>query len=82
MNEIRVRVYDLTGKAAEKIITVNADTDGPVIIIEEQVMEGRKVVLSGSVIDSTMITSFMINGQPVPLNIPSTLFLRQRILKV
>jgi TolB-like protein/tetratricopeptide (TPR) repeat protein len=67
-NEIRIRVADLTGKTAEKTVTVHADREGPVIIIEEQIMNAGKVILSGFITDGTEITSFMINGQSVPIN--------------
>ncbi len=66
-NDISIRAVDLTGKTAEKTLTVNSDREGPVIIIEEQTMHDGKFVLSGSITDSSDITSFLVNDRPVPL---------------
>lgn len=67
-NEIRVRAADLTGKTLEKVVTVHSDRNGPLIIIEDQMTDGRKVILSGLVTDDTEITSLIINGQALPVN--------------
>jgi hypothetical protein len=68
INEVRIRAVDLTGKAAENTVTIYSDRNGPVIIIEDQVINESKVILSGLVTDDTKITYFIINGQAVPLN--------------
>jgi TolB-like protein len=67
MNEIKVEATDLTGKTTEKLIKVNVDRDGPVIIIEDQKIDGRKAVVSGYLSDSSGITSFIINDKKIPV---------------
>ena len=66
-NEIKVHASDLTGKTTEKIITVIVDRKGPLVTIEEQEIQGNKVIISGFISDSTGIRSFSINGKPVKL---------------
>lgn len=64
-NEIKIFASDLTGKTTEKIITVIVDRKGPLVAIEEQEIQGDKVIISGFISDSTGIRSFTINGKPV-----------------
>ncbi len=65
LNKISIRVSDLTGKITERILQVHSDRDGPIIIIKDQVTNGRKVIVTGFITDNTGISSFLINGKPV-----------------
>ncbi|MBI4698152.1 MAG: hypothetical protein HY758_04390 [Nitrospirae bacterium] len=62
LNEIKVKASDLTGKTSEKTLKIEVDRKGPVIIIEEQQISGRKVLLSGFISDDTGISSISLNG--------------------
>ena len=66
-NEISIRVSDLTGKTTEKILKVEADREGPVIIIDEERLAGRRVVLAGYITDRSGIASFSINDREIPI---------------
>jgi TolB-like protein len=68
VNEITIQASDLTGRTAERVLTIHADRDGPVIIIEDQVRNNNTVMLTGFITDSTRIGSFSINGRSVPLS--------------
>ncbi len=67
MNEIEIKVSDLTGKTVEKKVSVLVDREGPVILIDEQHMKGNKLLVSGFVSDRTNIRSLQINDEMVPL---------------
>ncbi len=68
LNEIRIQASDLAGKTSEKILNINVDREGPIIIIEDHKVAGRKVTITGFLTDSTGIESFIINGQKTPVS--------------
>jgi TolB-like protein len=73
MNEISIKASDLTGKTIEKILKIDVDREGPIVIIDdleiikEQKTAGRKVIVSGSLSDRTGIASFSINDRKIPV---------------
>jgi TolB-like protein/tetratricopeptide (TPR) repeat protein len=67
INEINIKATDLTGKITEERIKIDVDREGPVVIIEDQITNDRKVILSGYLTDRSGITSFLINGTKIPL---------------
>lgn len=67
MNNIKIQATDLTGKIYEKILKIEADREGPIIIIDDVRKNGRKVTLSGYLTDSTGITSFILNDKSIPI---------------
>jgi tetratricopeptide (TPR) repeat protein len=64
-NEIRIHANDLTGKTADRTVIIYVDVEGPMIVIEEQITQRRKVLLSGILTDNTGIASFNINGKKI-----------------
>ena len=68
-NEIKVQAADLTGKTIEKVLRVEVDREGPLIIIENHQLSGKKIILTGLLSDNTGITSFSINGQDILGNV-------------
>jgi TolB-like protein len=67
-NDILVRAVDLTGKKSERLLHVVSDREGPVIVVEDAERLGEnRIRLSGSLADSSDISSFSINGAEVPL---------------
>lgn len=67
VNEIRIDASDLIGKNAQSTIMVTVDREAPLITIEDQKVEGRKIMISGFITDSTGIDNFTINDRRVPL---------------
>lgn len=67
MNEIKIRTSDLTDKTTEKVLKIMVDTEGPIIIIEDQKVIDQRLILSGFLTDNIGIDSFMINGKKIPI---------------
>jgi tetratricopeptide (TPR) repeat protein len=66
-NEIKIQATDLTGKTAEKLLKIEVDRAGPLIIIEDQKLIGRKIILAGYITDRSGIASFSINKKQIPI---------------
>lgn len=64
-NIIRIRATDLVGKTAEKIVKIEVDRAGPVILVDDVEIHDSKAVVTGFLADRTGINSFSINGQDI-----------------
>lgn len=72
INEIRVKTTDLLGKVAEKKMAVFGDFEGPLMNIknftEGQQVGQNKIVLNGTLADSTGVAKLQVNEQVLAYN--------------
>jgi hypothetical protein len=63
VNDIRVIAEDLTGKTEEKVLKINVDRRGPIVIVEDQKRLGGKIKVRGFLSDDTGIEYLALNGK-------------------